>query len=148
MIRETLQDLFERDLLRLIKELELYQLENNIWLTSPGIANSAGNLCLHLIGSLNGYIGVALAKTDYKRQRDLEFSSKDISRSNLLKRLKETMAMVRIGLGNVSDESIKESFPINILDKTATTEFALIHLLTHVNYHLGQVNYHRRLLDK
>ena len=49
---ETLKILFNRDLNKLKQEIELYQNENNLWEIEKGISNSAGNLCLHLIGNL------------------------------------------------------------------------------------------------
>ena len=83
MIIETLQKLFTRDLNKLKAEIELYRNENNIWRTDKGIANSAGNLCLHLTGNLNAYIGAELGNTGYIRHRELEFSLKDIPRQFL-----------------------------------------------------------------
>lgn len=78
---ETLKILFYRDLTRLKTEIELYQNENYIWKTPKEITNSAGNLCLHLVGNLNTYIGSAIGNTNYIRNRELEFSSKDIPKS-------------------------------------------------------------------
>ena len=77
MLTQVLTSLFNRDLDRLQKEIELYSNENTIWHTEKGIANSAGNLCLHLIGNLNTYIGKELGSTGYVRNRELEFSQKD-----------------------------------------------------------------------
>ncbi len=55
MIIESLRSLFTRDLNRLQSEIEAYQYEANMWKTEKNISNSAGNLCLHLIGNLNQY---------------------------------------------------------------------------------------------
>jgi hypothetical protein len=62
MIIETLKTLFQKDLEKLKTEIELYDYEARIWYFEKGIANSAGNLCLHLIGNLNAYIGVGWVK--------------------------------------------------------------------------------------
>ena len=64
MLIETLELLFTRDLNKLRTEIELYKNEANIWKTERSIANSAGNLCLHLVGNLNTYIGKEIGKTD------------------------------------------------------------------------------------
>jgi Protein of unknown function (DUF1572). len=144
---DTLKWLFKRDLEKLKSELQQYQSEAHIWLVEKSIANSAGNLCLHLIGNLNTYIGAGLAKTSYVRQRDLEFSSTNIPLSTLLSQIDETIIVVEKGLSNVTQEQLSGDFPIVIWDKPTGMEHTLILLATHLNYHLGQINYHRRLLD-
>jgi len=128
-------------------EIEAYHSESNIWLVPDGISNSAGNLCLHLVGNLNADRGVGLAKSPYIRQRDLEFSLKNIPRAELLQKIDEVMAVVEAGLENVNDDQLGDDFPIVIWEKPTQMFYTLTHLHSHLNYHLGQVNYHRRLLD-
>ncbi|HEX9151098.1 MAG TPA: DUF1572 family protein [Flavobacterium sp.] len=147
MLIETLKSLFSRDLNRLKAEIELYQNESQIWHIEKGIANSAGNLCLHLIGNLNTYIGAEFGKTGYVRNRPLEFSQKDIPRAALINKIEETIIVVNNALTNLSEEELQMEFPIVVFDTSTSTEFMLIHLTTHLAYHLGQINYHRRLLD-
>jgi Protein of unknown function (DUF1572) len=148
MLKQTLKTLFLRDLEKVKKEIEQYQHEQNIWKTAEGIANSGGNLCLHLVGNLNTYIGAELGKTGYIRQRDLEFSLKDIPRSELLIKIDETIRIVGTTFDQLTDEQLVGEYPAPVLDGRATTEFFLVHLAMHLSYHLGQINYHRRLLDK
>jgi hypothetical protein len=147
MLIDTLKTLFSRDLKKLQLEIELYQDETNIWRIERSIANSAGNLCLHLIGNLNAYIGVGLARTNYVRQRDLEFSLKNIPRTALIKKIRETMLVVETGLNNLQENQLESDFPLIIWDNPTKMDYTLVRLLSHFNYHLGQVNYHRRLLD-
>jgi hypothetical protein len=147
MIIDTLKTLFKRDLEKLKTEIELYKNEKNIWLIDKSISNSAGNLCLHIIGNLDAYIGVGLAKTSYIRQRDLEFSLKNIPRTRILSQITNTIKIIENGLDNLTLSQITDDFPIVIWDKPTEMEYTLIHLLTHLNHHLGQINYHRRLLD-
>ena len=148
MIIETLKMLFQKDLEKLKAEIELYNTEARIWHFEKGIANSGGNLCLHLLGNLNTYIGVALAKTNYIRQRDLEFSLKNIPRTELIQKIEETMNVVESGLKNLSPDDLKTDFPLIVWNNKPTeTAYTLIYLSNHFNYHLGQINYHRRLLD-
>jgi uncharacterized damage-inducible protein DinB len=144
---KTLTDIFIRDLNRLKKEIELYNNETALWLTDKNISNSAGNLCLHLIGNLNTFIGAILANTGYVRHRELEFSLKNIPRAELLQKIDETINVVSGGLSNIDLSVLEKNFPVLIWDKPMTTEYTLVHLLTHLSYHLGQINYHRRLLD-
>jgi uncharacterized damage-inducible protein DinB len=147
MLTATLKKLFLRDLAKLKTEIESYKAENNIWRTDKEISNSGGNLCLHLVGNLNAYIGVGLAKTSYIRQRDLEFSRKDIPKAELIRQIEETIQVVETGLSALTEDQMNDDFPIVIWDKPTEMGYTLVHLLTHLNYHLGQVNYHRRLLD-
>ncbi len=148
MLIETLKTIFNRDLQKLKNEIELYQHEDALWRVDEHIANSAGNLCLHLIGNLNAFIGVGLAGTSYIRKRDLEFSLKDIPKEELITKIDATIQVVENGLNNLTEEQVKINFPIVIWDKPTGMEYTLINLATHLNYHLGQINYHRRFLDK
>ena len=147
MLIKTLKALFRRDLNKLRKEIELYQQEAAIWVVDKNIANSAGNLCLHLVGNLNTYIGAELGKSGYVRHRELEFSLKDIPTSELLKQIDETIQAVEKGLDKVTDKQLDEEYPLLVLAEKTTTAYFLVHLLAHLGYHLGQINYHRRLLD-
>lgn len=144
---KSLQEIFERDLTKLSQEIEAYANERKLWHTEKNIANSAGNLCLHLVGNLNTYIGKTLGKTNYIRNRDLEFSQKDESKETLLKMISETRDIVKTSLSKISTTQINEQFPVKVFEETTSTGFMLIHLATHLSYHLGQINYHRRLLD-
>lgn len=147
MLKETLKTLYRRDLEKLRQEIESYKDESMLWHVEKSIPNSAGNLCLHLVGNLNAFIGAELGKTGYVRQRELEFSLKDIPKSELLKKVDDTIIVVDAALDKLTDEQFKEEYPIVVFAEKMTTGYFLIHLATHLNYHLGQINYHRRLLD-
>lgn len=148
MIIQTFQTLFKRDLDKVQLEIESYKNEERIWYIEKSIANSGGNLCLHLIGNLNAYIGVGLANTDYVRFRDLEFSLKNVPRTELIQKLEATKKIVAQGLSKLTAERLPDEFPLTIWEKPTEMEYTLVHILTHINYHLGQINYHRRLLDQ
>ena len=147
MLTKTLKTLLNRDLNKLKEEIELYQTEKVIWLTEKGIANSAGNLCLHLVGNLNTYIGAVIGKTNYIRHRELEFSLKDISKTELVNKIEETISVVNESISKLTDDDLKAEYPILVFNEKTSTEYLLVHLTTHLSYHLGQINYHRRLLD-
>lgn len=148
MMTQTLITLFERDLNKLKEELWAYQSEENIWKVEGNIANSAGNLVLHLIGNLNTYIGAEIGKTGYVRNRPLEFSDKNVPRTKLLKDIDDTIQVIKETLPRLSTEDFEEEYPILVFDKKTSTGYFLTHLVAHLAYHLGQVNYHRRLLDE
>ena len=147
MIINTLKALFDRDLKRLITEIEQYKIEDDIWKVKGQINNSAGNLCLHLVGNLNTYIGKELGKTDYIRNRDLEFSSKGIPRQQLIQKVENTIEMINKTFDNFDENLLQTEYPILVFDEKTSTEYLLIHLTTHLAYHLGQINYHRRLMQ-
>ncbi len=143
----TLKQLFKRDLKNLRREIESYKNEENLWIVDKNIANSAGNLCLHLIGNLNTYLGAEILKTGYVRQRELEFSLKNIPKATLLQKIDETMLVVENALDSMSEAQLQEEYSLLVFKEKTSTEYFLTHLTTHLTYHLGQINYHRRLLD-
>lgn len=148
MLVDNLKKIFNRDLSKLRNEIESYKTEENLWKTEGQISNSAGNLCLHLIGNLNTYIGKEIGKINYIRNRELEFSLKNISRSELLHKIEETIHVVNKSLDNLDESTLENEYPVLVFQENTSTEYMLVHLVTHLNYHLGQINYHRRLIDK
>ncbi|MCS4304559.1 DinB family protein [Chryseobacterium sp. BIGb0232] len=147
MIIAPLRSLYQRDLHKLKSEIEAYQNEENLWKIDKNISNSAGNLCLHLIGNLNHFIGTQLGNTGYVRHRDLEFSLKDIPRAELIEKIEAMTTMIDSVLSQLPETEMEKEYPLVVFEDTMTTGYFLIHLITHLDYHLGQINYHRRLLD-
>lgn len=145
---ETFRQLFVRDLKKLKVEIESYKSEQNIWKIDGKIANTAGNLCLHLVGNLNTYIGKELGGTDYVRNRDLEFSQKDVPQKELIQKVEQTIEVVDQSLAKLNNDILQKEYPLLVYETKSTTGFMLGSLLAHLGYHLGQINYHRRLLDK
>lgn len=148
MLIDVLKTLFNRDLNRLKNEISSYKTEENLWKVEGSIANSGGNLCLHLMGNLNTYIGKEIGKTGYIRNRELEFSLKDVDRQELLNSIENTMKVVETSLDMLDESALTDEYPILVFDKKTSTEYLLVHLATHLTYHLGQINYHRRIVDR
>ena len=148
MLKESLKLLFERDLKKLKSEIESYKNESDLWKVEKGITNSTGNLCLHIVGNLNWFVGAQLGNTGYVRHRELEFSLTNVPRVDLLSEIDKTRIMVDKALLIVTDDQLEADFPIVVFKEKTSTCFFLIHLTTHLAYHLGQINYHRRLLNK
>ncbi|MDX1627550.1 MAG: DUF1572 family protein [Fulvivirga sp.] len=136
--------LFDRDLARLKQEIELYP-ETELWKTLPGITNSAGNLTLHICGNLKHFIGAQLGNSGYIREREKEFADKNVSKSALYDNIDQTRQVISKTLGSLSDKNLDSTYPLQMWGKEITTEFFLIHLQSHLNYHLGQINYLRRI---
>src|SRR5678809_1015454 len=112
MVIDTLKKLFQRDLEKLKQEIVSYRDESNLWKAEKGIANSAGNLCLHLVGNLNAYIGAEIGNTGYIRQRDLEFSQKNIPKDQLVTMIEDTIIVVANGLDELKDEDLEKEYPL------------------------------------
>ncbi len=146
MLIETLISIFDRDLTKLKTEIELFEDETSIWTIEKNIANSAGNLCLHLTGNLLAFIGAQLGNTGYVRNRDLEFSAKDIPKAELVKQIEETMIVIHQTLNKLTEDDLNKDYPVVVFAEKMTIGYFLVHLATHLGYHLGQINYHRRLL--
>ena len=147
MIIDTLQQLYKKDLTRLKTEIASYSKEENLWIVSGAISNTAGNLCLHLIGNLNAFIGNQIGETGYVRDRTFEFSGKDVPREELMRQIDDTITVVQNSLARVDENLLQSDYPLVVFKEKMTYEFFLIHLASHLAYHLGQINYHRRLLD-
>ncbi|HZG25179.1 MAG TPA: DUF1572 family protein [Chitinophagaceae bacterium] len=147
MITKILLQLFAANLNQLAEEISQYSSEEAIWKANDGIKNSGGNLCLHITGNLLYFIGSVLGETGYVRNRNAEFSLKNISRSKLLERIEDTKVVVNDTLEQLSKKELESTFPQQVLEEPVSTQFFLVYLLNHLSYHLGQLNYHRRMTD-
>ncbi len=145
---QSFKEVYLKNLNSLMTEISLYEREEDIWKIDTGILNSAGNLTLHLMGNLNYFIGTYLGDTGYVRDRDREFADKDIPKLQLMSDLNETINMLDITLSNLTDQDLLQVYPTDKFGVGKTTGYILTYLLAHFNYHLGQINYHRRLLSK
>jgi uncharacterized damage-inducible protein DinB len=146
MITTVLISLFEKELDNLTEEIKAYEQDEHLWKVADGISNSGGNLCLHLTGNLQHYIGATLGESGYIRNRDAEFKLKNIPKQKLLEEIENSKRIVTDTLEQVSKKELDSDYPIQVFDEPMTTEFFLVHLLKHLSYHIGQINYHRRLL--
>ncbi len=144
----TIRSLYTRDLEKLATEIAAYNDVKNLWITDGKITNSAGNLCLHIVGNLNTFIGHGIGKTGYIRHRDGEFGDKDIPRAQMISDIHELKGIVDRALSNLTEADLTKKFPIKIWKNQTGMMYTLMHLHSHLNYHLGQINYHRRLLDQ
>ena len=146
MLLESFTNILVRDLDKLESELLLYPSEESLWKVEKSIANPAGNLCLHLCGNLQHYIGAILGNGAYIRNRDNEFAARGIPRATLLREIAQAKKAVMETLPALTEQQLQAQYPVDVFGKPMTTIFFLVHLAAHFGYHLGQVNYHRRLV--
>jgi hypothetical protein len=144
MLNTVLANFYERDIRKLIEEVNLFKNEEDLWRTQGSVKNSSGNLVLHIIGGTNHHIGATLAKTGYVRHRDQEFTRKEVERKVLVAQLEELIPMVKETINNIM---LEDEFPLSFDDEKRSNNYVLAQLLLHLNYHLGQVNYLRRILE-
>lgn len=138
--------LFRRDLEKLVAELAAYPNEDAIWAHAGEIKNPAGNLVLHLHGNLNHFVGKVLGGTDFVRDREAEFTKSGVPRAALIEMVKDTITMLENALGRLGPDQLEQPYPLEVLGNPMTTGYFLTHLYGHLNWHLGQINYHRRLI--
>jgi uncharacterized protein DUF1572 len=143
---ETLSKLYEQGLNKLRSEVESYPGETELWKTGGNIPNSAGNLALHLIGNVNHFFGATIGGTGYVRDRDNEFSSGEVSKAQILNEIDKAKVVVKDALAKLDGGDLDMTYPIQFQNEDVSTEYVLSYLLGHFNYHLGQIDYHRRLL--
>ncbi|MDA0194357.1 MAG: DUF1572 family protein [Bacteroidetes bacterium] len=146
-MKDIFKSLINRDLDKLITEINSYPSDNSLWVIADGISNSGGNLSLHICGNLRHFIGAILGEDGYVRDRDFEFSGKGISKESLVEEIGKTKKSISDALDNISEASLESLYPIQGPIPNATSVVYLTHLYGHLNYHLGQINYHRRLLS-
>jgi len=145
MIQE-LKTIFLRDLAALRQEVERYPDDAALWRQLPGIANSGGNLALHLAGNLQFLVGEQIGHSGYVRNRDWEFSARDLPRAKVLQEIDAAAKAVEGALSAADPAILKQEFPIAMGGKRMETGLFLLSLVAHLGYHLGQINYHRRMV--
>ena len=145
-MKEWITNVITRELKALRREIEAYPSDEGMWEVLPGIANPGGNLALHLAGNIQYFLGNVLGKNGYVRNRDAEFASRDVPRNELLREIDNAIAAVETGMGKISESELTRPYPETVGGVSSTTGAFLAHFATHLAYHLGQVDYHRRIL--
>ncbi len=143
-IIQELSTLFLRDLDGLRREIELYPDDAAPWAEIPGLPNRGGTLALHLAGNLRHFVGAILGGSGYVRDRDLEFSARDVPRNELLDKTAAARQEVEAALASLDSGVLETDYPLPLGGRIISTRLFLIHLAVHLTFHLGQIDYHRR----
>jgi len=146
ILRDTVLRLLHRDLAAIQREILAYPDDDTLWRVVPGIANAGGNLALHLAGNLRHFVGAVLGGTGFVRDRDAEFSTRAGTRRDVANEVADAMAQTTRTLRALDAARLDENFPIVMGNVTLRTDVMLVHLATHASYHLGQIDYHRRMV--
>lgn len=131
--------------LRMI-EISLKDLsDQEIWDQPREQANSIANLILHLCGNINQYVISGLGKEADIRDRQKEFSSRDmIEKKNLFAKIQDTIKRAQ--------EVISKSTATDLLSYYKIQAFKLsgvgiiVHVVEHLSYHTGQIALLNKLL--
>jgi uncharacterized damage-inducible protein DinB len=146
VLRDTVLRLLLRDLAALQREVAAYPDDASLWRVVPGIANSGGTLGLHLAGNLRQFIGAVLGGSDYVRDREREFTATGLTREEVQHELAEAEIQVMRALTTLDLARLDMEYPHVLAETRLRTDVFLMHLATHASYHLGQIDYHRRII--
>lgn len=144
---ESYNVIYKNRLLDLRHEILSYKDEKNMWVLHGSMTNSPANLAIHLCGNLNHFIGSVIGKNDYIRERDKEFAIKDVPRDEIIKQIDGTIGVIVPILKNLTPEDLHKKFPTDDFGDDQSVEWVLSYLAFHFGYHLGQINYHRRMFN-
>jgi uncharacterized damage-inducible protein DinB len=148
MVVEAVAAILDRELETLGREVMAYPDEAALWQLPEGVTNSAGTLVLHLTGNIQHFLGARLGETGYQRDRPAEFASRGVPRAALLRQIEAARSAVRTAAERTADADVERDYPEVVSGmRVATGEF-LIHLAAHFAYHLGQVDFHRRIVTR
>jgi len=145
-MKDWITNVITRELKALRREVESYPSDAHLWEIPAGISNPGGNLALHLAGNLQFFIGNVLGKNGYVRNRDAEFASRDVPRTELLREIDNAIVAVQTGMSKISEADLSQPYPEKVGGVSESTGAFLAHFATHLAYHLGQVDYHRRII--
>jgi hypothetical protein len=138
---------FAKDLDLLVQEVNFCDEETQLWYVAPGITNSIGNLVQHLIGNLNHFVGATIGGTGYVRNRTAEFEERYLTKDELITQLSVTSKMVSEVLKSLKPEQLEQIYPYETFGYPMTYHHMILKLSNHLGYHLGQINYLRRILQ-
>jgi uncharacterized damage-inducible protein DinB len=149
LLLAALRTMYLRDLKATDAEIAAYADEASLWVAAPGISNAGGTLAIHIAGNMRHFVGAVLGKTGYIRDRDAEFAGRNVPRENIRADLAAAIDEVMRTLDRLTDADLAREFPILIGQEKlhVRTSDWLVHLAAHLAYHLGQIDYHRRLLS-
>jgi len=146
MLCPIVEAMLLRELAAVRRTIEAYPDDASVWALPAGLPNAGGTLVLHLAGNLQHYVGARLGGTGYRRDRDAEFSRRDVPRAVLLEEVDAAIAAVERTLPVLPESMLSQPYPEPVAGQVPTTGDFLVHLAAHLAYHLGQLDYHRRVV--
>ena len=145
-MQDILADFFERDLKSFEENLSKVP-GNLLWYAPEGVTNSAGILTQHITGNLMFYVGAVLGGVEFQRDRNRELSNTGVSADELMEGLRRAKQTVPGIIRGLTDDQLSSPYPAKISFPYSTHQF-MVHLYGHLSYHLGQLNYLRRIAGR
>ncbi len=136
--------IFARDLATVRAEVLSYPDDASLWVLPPGAPNSGGTLVHHLCGNLRHFIGAGLGGSGYVRDRSAEFQTRGTSRAELAALVHVTEAEVELTMRAFDETHLDD--PMTFGSTSCSRRRGMLHLAVHLTYHLGQLDYHRRIV--
>jgi uncharacterized damage-inducible protein DinB len=116
--------------------------EEQFWTKPFAFGNSFGHLILHLTGNLNYYIGAQIAATGYVRNRPREFAETDRPQKKVaLQRFEEAVAMAARTIRAQSEKDWSQAYTAVGADHARNRFDIVLTCTSHLNHHLGQMQY-------
>lgn len=143
---DAIRRVLVRELQAVRREVESYPGDELLWREVPGLPNPGGTLALHLAGNLRHYVGAVIGGTGYVRDRPAEFSDRGLARAHVIERVDAAIEAVDATLMALTPERALEPYPEAVVGRRPATLDFLVHLASHLGYHLGQLDYHRRMV--
>ena len=104
------------------------------------------SLVLHLCGNLQHFVGARLGGSGYVRDREREFAARGLSRAELVAEIGRAREAVLLGLKDLPAASLEEPCLFVPNGMRIPTGLFLLHLATHLSFHIGQAGYLRRVV--
>lgn len=146
MLLDAVHTSLLRDIDGFAAQVHAFPDDHSLWTLPKGVPNSTGTLALHICGNLRHFIGAVLGATGYVRDRDAEFATRDRPRAELEMLLAITRDEVGRTLESLTEATLPLILPVAVGGIKPPTSRFLVHLVAHTGYHLGQADYHRRVV--
>jgi Protein of unknown function (DUF664) len=146
MLTDDLTTTLSRDLRALAREIAAYPDDAAVWREVPGLPNAAGVLARHLAGNIRHYVGTALGGGSFVRDRADEFAGRGATRAHIIAEVEAARADVERVLPALTDAVLDADLPVPVGGHAVGARRFLLHLGAHLAYHLGQIDYHRRVV--
>lgn len=112
--------------------------EEQLWWRAGPRGNSAGNLLLHLRGSLSQWVLDGLAGEHVERRRPEEFAaSRTATGAELQERLASVVERCQAVIRALSDDDLKR--PVRVMAYDTDGLGVVLHMTEHMGYHTGQI---------
>jgi len=140
------QKFFRENLQSLHNEINSFEHEEDLWEIKGTIKNPPANIAMHMCGNLKHYIGHGIGNNGYIRNRDLEFSIKGLSKEQILNEINSTIEALDAVFEKLTYDDLLKNYEHDYYGENKKIAFVLSILSQHLGYHLGQINYYRRLI--